>query len=282
MQTISLKEMQQIELNLLLEFDKLCKAHHLRYYLDGGTLLGAMCYEGFIPWDDDIDLKMPRPDYERLLQLADQLPAHIALEVPTANCCPHLFLKLTDTRTVLLEHSGDRVNESGVYIDILPMDGHPADTKTAAAHLRRLSRCNSLFHAAQNCFAEMCAAPSLATRLKGRIYRKLYTPWKLYQKLTETAKRYKYDCCSQVGLVIEGDPIRERFEKSWLEPPIQLEFEGHSFPAPSEYRRHMEIFYGEHVTKPECYHNLPQYPGNHSYEVFWKEDSEHGNQGPQS
>ena len=67
MKEITLQEMQKIELNLLLEFDKLCKLHRLRYYIDGGTLLGAMCYEGFIPWDDDIDLKMPRPDYERFL-----------------------------------------------------------------------------------------------------------------------------------------------------------------------------------------------------------------------
>ena len=57
---ITLREMQQIELDMLLELDRVCKNHSLRYYLDGGTLLGAMCYEGFIPWDDDIDIKMPR------------------------------------------------------------------------------------------------------------------------------------------------------------------------------------------------------------------------------
>ena len=59
MKEIYLKEMQQIELSLLLAFDDICEKHGLRYYIDGGTLLGAMCYEGFIPWDDDIDLKMP-------------------------------------------------------------------------------------------------------------------------------------------------------------------------------------------------------------------------------
>ena len=52
---------------------------------------------------------------------------------------------------------------------------------------------------------------------------------------------------------------------------VPFEFEGHMVPAPSGYRRHMEIFYGEHVTKPECYHNLPRYPGSHDYQVYWKE-----------
>ena len=271
MRNISLKVMQKIELDLLLEFDKLCKTYKLRYYIDGGTLLGAMCYEGFIPWDDDIDLKMPRPDYERFLSLAEELPEHIAVEAPSKESCTHLFLKLTDTRTVLLEHAGARINESGVYIDVLPMDGHPEDGSEYDAHLRKLSRYNSLFHASLSGFTEMRHGNSLKTRAKGLLYSKIYKPWRLYRKLTETAKQYDYDACSRAGLLIEGDPIRERFEKSWLEPPVELEFEGHRFPAPSGYRRHMEIFYGEHVTKPECYHNLPQYPGTHEYEVFWKE-----------
>ena len=89
--------------------------------------------------------------------------------------------------------------------------------------------------------------------------------------MTRTAMLYAYDLSSRVGLLIEGDPLRERFEKSWLEPPIELKFEGHLFPAPPGYRQHMEIFYGEHVTKSEYYHNLPKYPGNHEYEVYWKE-----------
>ena len=271
MQTISLREMQQIELELLLEYDKLCKKHGLRYYIDGGTLLGAMCYEGFIPWDDDIDLKMPRPDYERFLGLAEELPSHIAMEAPSKERCPHLFLKLYDTRTVLLEHAGERVNESGVYIDILPMDGHPADGPDYEKHLKTLDRLNDLFHASLDSFSVKLRSASRIQRLKGAVYKRIYTPWRLYRRLTKTAERYEYDACSRVGLLIEGDPIRERFEKRWLEPPVELEFEGHLFPAPLGYRRHMEIFYGEHVTKPECYHNLPRYPGNHNYEVYWKE-----------
>lgn len=271
MKAISLREMQQIELDLLRSFDSFCKEHRLRYYIDGGTLLGAMCYEGFIPWDDDIDLKMPRPDYDRFLTLTEQLPAHIYAEIPTKRHCPHLFLKLADSRTLLLEHAGSRVNESGIYIDILPMDGHPQDGPEYDALLRQLSKYNSLYHASLDRFSELLRSHSLKTRLKGRLYRIFYSPWRLYNKLTATAKRYDYDSASRVGLLIEGDPIRERFEKSWLEPPVELEFEGFSFPAPSAYRSHMEIFYGDHVTKPECYHNLPQYPGTHDCEVYWKD-----------
>ena len=76
---------------------------------------------------------------------------------------------------------------------------------------------------------------------------------------------------ARVGLLIEGDPVRECFPKQWLDPAVQLEFEGHFFPAPVGYKPHMELFYGPHVTKEEHYHNLPQYPAVHNHEVFWKE-----------
>ena len=272
MRTISLREMQQLELALLLEFDKVAKAYGLRYYLDGGTLLGAMCYEGFIPWDDDIDLKMPRPDYEKLQTLQAAFSPHIRLEAPRAGRCDYLFTKLTDDRTVLIEHEGNTRKISGIYIDILPMDGHPAEAEECERHLAALSRLNSLFHCAQNHFAAMKAAASPLTRLKGQVYDRLYTPWRLYRRLTKRAERYPYDGAAAVGLVVEGNPQKERFEKSWLEPPAELLFEGHRFPAPNAYRQHMVIFYGEHVIKPECYHNLPQYPSSHHHEVYWKDD----------
>ncbi len=265
MRELSLKQMQQIELELLLEFDKLCQKHNLRYYLDGGTLLGAMCYEGFIPWDDDIDLKMPRPDYERFLKLGMELPEHIRIDAPRRGHCAYTMTKLIDDRTVLIENHGGVEKRTGVYIDILPMDGHPEGEAEFATHLRKLQRLNSLFHYSQDGFASLKGA-------KKHLYRLLYSPWRLYRKLTALASSCPYDSASHVGLLVEGDPYKERFPKEWLEPSVKLEFEGHYFPAPRGYQPHMEHFYGPHVTRPECYHNLPQYPGNHDHRVYWKEE----------
>lgn len=273
MKEITLQEMQQIELKLLLELDRVCQKNGLRYYMDGGTLLGAVCYDGFIPWDDDIDVKMPRPDYERLLTMQDEFPAHVFLDAPRHGHCEYLFLKLIDTRTVLEEPQAYGVKTSGVYIDILPMDGHPADEKVRGRHLAKLSRYNSLFHASLSGFSGLRSSHSSAERVKGLLYSRIYSPWKLYRKLTETARKYPYDEAGQVGLLIEGDAIRERFEKEWLEPSAMMAFEGHVFPVPNEAEKHLSIFYRKPISRELYYQKLPYIPSTHTHRVYWKENA---------
>ena len=68
MQELSLQEVQKIELNLLTQFDQICRGQGFRYSLAGGSLIGAVRHQGFIPWDDDIDVIMPRPDYDRFIK----------------------------------------------------------------------------------------------------------------------------------------------------------------------------------------------------------------------
>jgi lipopolysaccharide cholinephosphotransferase len=271
MREIKLKELQQIELDLLVALDDVCRKHSLRYYMDGGTLLGAVCYDGFIPWDDDIDIKMPRPDYDRLLTLQEDFPSHITLDYPRADHCEYTFLKLIDSRTVLEEQNGNRLKSTGVYLDVLPMDGHPSDPETAKKHLATLSRLNSLFHASLSGFSELLSSKSAWSRAKGILYRKLYSSWSLYQKLTETAKKYSFDEAERVGLLVEGDPIRERFEKSWLEPPVMMLFEGHQFPAPNAAEEHLSIFYRKPISRELYYQKLPRIETEHHQRIYWKE-----------
>lgn len=273
MKEISLREMQQIELDLLIELSRICKTYGLRYYLDGGTLLGAVCYDGFIPWDDDIDVKMPRPDYEKLLTLQDAFPPHIALKAPSRRQCDYSFLKLVDQRTVLEERNNYKNKTIGVYIDVLPMDGHPDDPELCRKHIKAAMRFGSLFHESQRNFRNMKQNRDWKIKAKGWLYSIIYSPWILCRKMTKLVQKYPYDEANCVGLLVDGDPIRERFEKSWLEPPVMMAFEGHLFPAPNEAEKHLSIFYRKPISRELYYQNLPKIPSAHNHLVYWKEDT---------
>ncbi len=265
---MTLREMQQVELDMALELQKVCKRHGLRFYIDGGTLLGAYCYEGFIPWDDDIDIKMPRRDYEELLNYRNEFPKHISIVTPEEDHCAYAFTKINDDRTVLIERAGTPNEHTGaVYLDILPMDGHPTDEKT----LRRLERYKTLFHEAKNGFQELKKSPKLLNRMKGLVYSLLYSSEGVYKKMTELAKRCDYDSAEQVGLLVEGNRVKETFRRASLDAPAELLFEGHLLSASSEYEVHLVTFYGAHILKSKHGHNLPYIAPAHQHLVYWKE-----------
>lgn len=128
--TETVKKLQRIELKMLEIFVHICEKEHLRYYLLGGTLLGAVRHRGFIPWDDDVDVGMPRADYERFLSCAcGYLPHEYLLQTcKTEKDYPFPYAKLRDTRTVYQEK--ELVNlkmNHGVWIDIFPLDYMPAN-----------------------------------------------------------------------------------------------------------------------------------------------------------
>lgn len=125
----ALNELQKTELDLLIPVVEICRKLDLTYYLVCGSVLGAAKYQGFIPWDDDMDVGLPRPDYERFLQAAPALlpEGYFLQNYRTDPAFPHVFSKLRDSNTTLIEHSLAHLDMNhGVCIDIFPLDGYPA------------------------------------------------------------------------------------------------------------------------------------------------------------
>ena len=124
MKKLTLKEIQEIELNLLLEFDLICRQNNLRYSLGGGSLLGAVRHKGFIPWDDDIDVMMPRPDYDKFLRLSKkQIMGFNLITYDTVTGYNGLSAKMWDTSTMIQDDLMDISFELGVNIDVFPIEG---------------------------------------------------------------------------------------------------------------------------------------------------------------
>ena len=125
MKELSLKEIQDIELDMLVKFAKFCQENKLHFYLCGGTLLGAIRHQGFIPWDDDIDVCMPRPDYDRLINNCSLKLSNISLfSSENGNLMvPFAKLKRIDTK-VVSENCRSNIDDK-IWIDIFPVDGLP-------------------------------------------------------------------------------------------------------------------------------------------------------------
>ncbi|MET0694095.1 MAG: LicD family protein [Propionibacteriaceae bacterium] len=136
---LSPEELRAVQVRILAEFDRVCRRHGLVYYLAYGTLLGAVRHGGFIPWDDDIDVMMPRADYDRLLGLFDSAaPLDLSLGSPqTQDDWPFPYAKVSDDRTELWEPLEVPL-PLGVNIDVFPIDVLPASRVTRAVQARLL------------------------------------------------------------------------------------------------------------------------------------------------
>ena len=117
-----IQELRQIQMGILDDVHRFCEAHGLRYFLSSGTLIGAVRHKGYIPWDDDIDIYMPRKDYEEFLQTYTSDSGHYrAINPQTEQHYYYTFAKVVDSRTRMVEKETEGY-EIGVYMDSFPVD----------------------------------------------------------------------------------------------------------------------------------------------------------------
>lgn len=122
----TLEKLKRLQLEILKDYIRICEKYNLRYYIIGGSCIGALRHGGFIPWDDDIDVGMPRPDYERFLEVAlSELPEHLFLQCDKTDPeYPMGFAKIRNSNTTFIESSVAHLKiNHGIYFDIFPLDG---------------------------------------------------------------------------------------------------------------------------------------------------------------
>ena len=251
---LTLDQIKQCELDILTTIDKICESYGLKLYLAGGTALGAVRHKGFIPWDDDIDVCLPRPDYEKLNSLlkdSEILPPYyhaVSLENSTYNMP---FMKVVDTRTSCSFDFLEEGDANGLWIDILPVDGLPDDEKAIrkiykkAGTLRRIAALGSAKTGAGKTKAKTLLKYVLVPAAKA--IRSEF----ISNEIRKIATANKYELSKKVGIITWGlyGPA-EAMEKSQFEIPKEVSFEGHTFNVASCIDSYLHNLYGDYMKLP--------------------------------
>lgn len=247
-ETVGIKEIHKVLLKILVDFDRICRKHNLTYYMVGGTLLGAVRHRGFIPWDDDIDIGMPRPDYERFMKLSEiEFPSY--LQVWNRHKRPGYFMlnfsKLVNTETSMtpIENPDYTI---GLFLDIFPIDGSSNYSLFRKVQIKlirffqvlRSYKYLSKLHKKDS--LKSFFIKSLASIFSGCIH-------PILDRLVTT---YDYSTSAYAGNLLGVYGIKEILPKDVFGKPTELEFEGHSFYAPQKYDLWLKQVYGNYMVLP--------------------------------
>lgn len=265
----TLKEMQSILLDILIHLDKVCRKHNLKYMMVDGTLLGAVRHKGFIPWDDDIDVWMPREDYDKLAQYvnADKSSPYRFQTPQNTKGFTYSYGKLVDTRTIV-EEKVDIKMEMGLFIDVFPYDGLPKPgTKK---YNKFLSKCM---------FLQRQRLASLFTWEESKIRRNNsafgFFAWgvrkavgcvRISRMIDKNARKYPVSGSEMVGCLGGGYMKNQMMEKEIVENITELEFEGYKLYAPKDYDRYLKKLYGDYMILPPIEKQKIQ----HMNKAWWK------------
>lgn len=247
MKLLTSSEIKEYELNILLDVKRFCENNNIRFYLASGTLIGAVRHHGFIPWDDDIDIYMPRPDYEKFL-MSYYSPKGFKVISNLLHNWDHPYAKVINTLTRV--ESVEAENEPGLWIDIFPVDGLPEDLKV----VEKIYKKGKLYRHFLWCgYSKFGTGGSTIRKLAKYIIKPLVSIYginKLCEKLENMAHTYPYESSEYVGAITWGYVAGERMKKSEFEKVVNVSFEGYEFPTFSCWDSYLHNVYGDYMILP--------------------------------
>lgn len=249
MRKVELEELRKIQIEILDDVDCFCSRKGLHYSLGGGTLLGAVRHKGYIPWDDDIDINMPREDYE-VFARSYQSEQNYVLDLRFAPYNRELCLKVCRKGTSMVDVELGR-NMWGINIDVFPIDGCPDDAVALCEEIATIREQIALicpyYKTVRNNLKAEFFLKFLAKRVR---YPFIPGVLKLKQEIHALASGHTLGRCGKGGGILGGYGKREVMDAGVFSEYALLEFEGKEYPVIKDYHIYLSSLYGDYMQLP--------------------------------
>ena len=242
-----------------------CEDHHIMYSLACGTLIGAVRHQGFIPWDDDVDIYMLRNDYNRFLDIYHDETGHYqAISLETSKDWKQPYAKVFDTHTLLIEQSNTNVDGVGFGIDVFPIDAAPDSLADWQKYEKRRVLLQRLFGMKKMVWRE---GRSLAKNIFLYMMKFFLLPFSMRsmaKMIDRYAKKYNDMSTSYLAESCFGNP-NNRFAHADFSTSVDIYFQGHQLKAMNGFENYLRAFYGDYMKLPPKEQRIT----HHAFKVFW-------------
>jgi lipopolysaccharide cholinephosphotransferase len=249
------KKVWFVFLDLIEVFSQICKKYNLRWYLCGGALIGAVRHHGFIPWDDDVDLMMPREDYNKFLKIAQnelKYPYHLRTTLSEKECFQYWASLCNSETTGNRETCLSKQQNNGISIDILPYEGCEDNIHMYAIRRKPLYILAVLCNTCVNDYNTSKVAVILR-----KVLRKIRFDYRaVYCWLEKYNSKYPWAKYNYITYTLEADPELKRglqvnyFKKEWFNGTVDMQFENTVIPVPIGYHEILTQEYGNYMEFP--------------------------------
>ena len=252
-----LRSVQLTQLDISKEIKKICEKHQIPYFLDGGSLLGAVRHQGFIPWDDDMDFGMLREDYERFLQIAPQeLPAPLFLQTTeTDSGYGYAFAKIRNRDSLYLERVSQNSTENhGIFVDIFPYDALPDDARKAQKLYHQLTALKMILKVKVH-YKPWNASENINKKrwflyLPARFLSVFMPKERIVKQYNRIATRYNSSSTARYYAQVAESFGHWEMERAFFSSRVELPFENVTFSAPGDYDGFLTAGYGDYMKLP--------------------------------